>query len=133
MLFSDQLNVIAKYVSEIKQEARLQPTADIVPEEHTATTCSSDPATSHADNPAAKATINTYLDQMFSNVPPIVRHLFDITYDDPTPTTAGPDHDIPIPVPEVQTSGQKFTPKQIRESPDYPLWRQSQFQQLDIR
>ena len=138
MLFSDQLNVIAKYITEIKEE--VCPTLAQSPTNTTET--ASEPLldapaldasdTSTKVNVTAGFPSSKHLDELFQGVPPIVRHLFDITYDDPLPSDPAAEHDIDIPVPDVQAGGQKFTPKQIRESPDYHLWRQSQFQQLDM-
>eukprot|EP00590_Aulacoseira_subarctica_P009283 CAMPEP_0172419932 /NCGR_PEP_ID=MMETSP1064-20121228/6327_1 /TAXON_ID=202472 /ORGANISM="Aulacoseira subarctica , Strain CCAP 1002/5" /LENGTH=1080 /DNA_ID=CAMNT_0013159633 /DNA_START=39 /DNA_END=3281 /DNA_ORIENTATION=+ len=151
IIFSDQLNVIAKYVRETHDEAagvstEETPLSDIPQEPqreadtlHAATDTTSalsmetNNGDAEATQPMDNATVNASLDKMFEYVPPIIRHLFDINYDDPvTLNPADPDADISISVPEAQTSGQKFTPKQIRESPDYHLWRQSQFQQLDM-
>jgi hypothetical protein len=135
MLFSDQLNIIAKYVSEIKADAIIHqeesqtnaPNATITPSPETP-----DPPPPAPQDDKIHPSVNRYLEELFRNVPPIVRHLFDITYDDPLPSNPATESDIDILVPDVQAGGQKFTPKQIRESPDYPLWRQSQFQQLDM-
>jgi len=134
MLFSDQLNIIAKYVSEIKADAIINqeesqtnaPNATITPSPETP-----NPPPAPQDD-KFHPSVHRYLEELFSNVSPIVRHLFDITYDDPLPSNPATESDIDIPVPDAQVGGQKFTPKQIRESPEYPLWRQSQFQQLDM-
>jgi deoxyuridine 5'-triphosphate nucleotidohydrolase len=136
MLFSDQLNVIAKYITEIKEQ--VNPRHEDQP--HVPATIDTDePVTETANLPTGpipaiehSPTVNRYLDEIFHGVPPIVRHLLDITYDDPLLSNSTVEQDVIIPIPEMQDGGQKFTPKQIRESPDYPLWRQSQFQQLDM-
>ena len=145
IIFSDQLNVIAKYVQEIHDEAAKvsteetplpnspqDPQPEAEPDAMNAVTDTSS-VLPEATPPMDNATVLAFLDKMFEHVPPIIRHLFDINYDDPVAlNSADSEADISIPVPQAQTSGQKFTPKQIRESPDYHLWRQSQFQQLDM-
>ncbi len=84
------------------------------------------------------STDQTYQDQIFKDLPPTsVLHLFDPSYDyetyqQPIQTTDPNDTVATLHIPQTQDSGQKFTQKQIRNSPDYDTWCQSQFQQRDM-
>jgi hypothetical protein len=83
MLFSDQLNDINKYVTEIHETHKSD------------TMSSNDPVTSHSMHPGCgengpENTNTSYQDHMYHTITPVLRQLLDPTYDedylDSTPT-----------------------------------------------
>jgi len=110
MLFSDQLNIISKYVNEIKNEQTASMTFAVSDNHNKKCQQPSNtpqdfpemPDTTEPQNPSC---IHRFLHKIFEGVPPIVRHLFDITYDDPVPSNRQEEPDILISNPEVQAGG----------------------------
>ncbi len=130
MLFSDQLNVIAQYVNEIQDKHWMRP--DPAPNYEEVDSPTLEPISHLAHTQTDE---DVLYETLFCGQKPIVRQFFDPTFDPENdwvrPASTNPTPlDIPIP-PRIE-SGQKYTPKQIRNSPDYAEWKASQFQQLDM-
>jgi len=152
MLFADQLNIIAKHVSDITEAHRhhtaetplgtvIADTPDLIHEnnddsdeeaEHeivTETVASTDPTPT--PNPQAEPALATEIDATLRTLfvqaqPPVIRHLFDPSLDMPQEPS------IPITATNIDPAGQKFTQKQVRNSPEAEEWRKMEFKQLDM-
>lgn len=123
MLFSDQLNTIAQYVKEIQSE-------------HLLSTTTNNYDTKVLAIPIREANNPTHEDILYDTIlqdqQPVIRHLFDpstISNDNEQTATEDNPH---IPIPPRIESGQKYTAKEVPNSPDYAEWKTSQYQQLNM-
>jgi hypothetical protein len=162
MLFTDQLNIIAKNISEITTENRWHTTTspsniapndppDLIPvcdddsdsdnddsddeedneiateeaEQTTADTTSPTQTPQPQSEPITSAAITATLKKLFVEAqPPVIRRLFDPSIDMPQERID--------PAPNIDPAGQKFTQKQVQNSPEAAQWHQMEFKQLDM-
>jgi hypothetical protein len=120
MMFSDQLNVAAEYVKEIQSEH-----CDLLPNPAPNYNTEVPVNPTHIANSPTDEDI--LYDTMLSDKPPNVCQLFD-----PNSTAIDEDQNISadtlhMPIPPRAKSGQKYKPKEARNSPDYAEWKASQF------
>jgi dUTP pyrophosphatase len=152
MLFADQLNIIAKNVSEITQDHKLltkpgvtntNTVVDDTPglinnEDNDSDDDDDDDGINDIDEtladvkteeePLSFSAINNKLQELFVEAqPPAIRHLFNPSLDMPQEQC-----NPPAPQNHVDPAGQKLTQKQVQNSPEAAEWRQMEFKQLDM-